>query len=204
MLLARTKRSGFTLIEMVISMSIFVVIGYGLVVALKAGRNSAQAVHDISDADHGLRTATSKLIDELGSSADTQITVTTLADGNNQVRFLMPIDVGGNLVWGVYDRTFGSTPAAQNKANWSICYTVRSQVSNGKTTRELVRRILDDKQVVQKESVLMTGLCSGGVATPGFKIAKAGVLWQITVNTEGVLQGKTGLGAVFHVQAQNT
>lgn len=199
----RATRAGFTLLETMISLTIFAVIGYSLAVVVDLGNDSQRSVLRVAAEDRSLRESTSFLTDELRSSTDSSIAVTTLGDGNSQVTFRMPVEVGGALSWGVYDKSLGATYADQNKANWSLRYTVRNVVTAGVTNKQLVRQILDDSQVVQKELVVAEGLRAGNLTPPGFRIVQTGDVWQVTVSTVGEYANKVGMKAEFHVQTRN-
>lgn len=197
--------SAFTLLEMVVALTIFSSIGYGLLIAVEAGSHSGTTVARVSEQDRELRSATTDLCSELKCSADSTITVTPLADGNHQIRFQQPIDDAGNPSWGVYDRLLGDTAATQNRVGWFVQYTVRTvPAALGGVDRQLVRQIVDDKFVVQKERVIADGLCRGTDVPPGFRMVQTGGLWEITLSTvNDTAAGTAGIRAVFHVQTRN-
>ena len=198
------NRSGFTLLETMIALSLFAILGYGLAIVVKVGNHSQATVVSIAAEDRSLRSACTTLVDELDCSSDAQITVTTLGDGNQQVKFLQPIEVGGALDWGVYDRMLGPDPASQNRSGWSIRYTVRDQpAGNGSIVKQLVRQTLNAAGAVQREKVMVEGLRSGAPAPAGFKVIKQGLVWELTLSTIDGFQGKPGLREVFHVHARN-
>lgn len=199
----RSRRSGFTLLEAMIALGIFVVVGYAVGVAVGAGNHSQRVVTRLAAEDRAVREASNSLIDELRETSDAQINIATLADGNHQVRFMLPIDLGGTAAWGVDDPVVGGDPVAQNKENWSVRYTVRDVSIDGKTVKRLLRQVLDAALNVQYEKVIVDGLRRGNVDPPGFKVVKTGDVWEITLSTEGREEGKSGIRAVFHVQTRN-
>jgi type II secretory pathway pseudopilin PulG len=200
----RTSRSGFTLLESVIAAGIFSVVGYSVAQAVRMGNHSQTTVMQVALGDRALRAATSSLVDDLRSSADAQITVTTLGDGNHQVRYMIPIMLAGVPGWGVYDPTLGPDAATQNRPNWSIQYTVRTVIgANGGPDKQLVRQVLDDTLAVKKEKVIIDGLRTGFSVPPGFKMVKTGSVWQITLSTLGSSASTTGITAVFDVHTRN-
>ena len=199
-----TDRSGFTLLETMIALTLFAILGYGLAIVVNVGNHSQATVVAVSAEDRSLRSSCTTLIDELESSGDTQITVTPLPDGNHQVQFLQPIEVAGAMDWGVYDRTLGPNPASQNRSGWSIRYTVRDQAAgNGSIVKQLLRQTLDTAGAVQREKVMVEGLRSGAPAPAGFTMIKQGSVWELTLSTINQFQGKQGLREVFHVHARN-
>lgn len=200
----RTRRTGFTLLEAAISTSIFALVGYSLAVCVGAANDSQRTVFTVAAQDRALREATSSLTDELRTSSDAMITVTTLADSNSQVDLQVPVESGGNLLWGVYDRKLGATYADQNKVGWKLRYTVRNvDPGAGVTGRQLVRQILDTGSVVRDERIVATGLNSGTQAHPGFKVEKSGSMWVVTVSTSGHSEGTSGVETRVHVRTRN-
>lgn len=196
-------RAGFTLIELSISVTILAVLGYSVAVSVDMANDSQRTVYTVAAEDRALRESSSLLTDELRSSRDTQIAVTTLADGNHQLEFKVPIEVGGALTWGVYDKRLGTTYADQNKLDWEFRYTVRNAVVAGVVNRQLLRQIIDTNSVVQEEQVVAEGLHSGTQDPPGFRVVQSGDMWVVTVSTAGKSAESPGIKAVFHVQARN-
>lgn len=204
MTLPRTRaRAGFTLVETVIALVIFSVLGYALGVAADVGNDSALQVVRLSSENRELRAATLQLAAELRTSSDDNITTAVLADSNQQLRFLQPITVAGSSAWGVFDRQLGNTAALQNRADWVVQYTVRDQMVNGVVQKQLVRQILDDTFAVQRERVVATGLRSGTDVPPGFRVVQNGAVWEITLSTDGPLDGNLGKSVVMHVNTRN-
>jgi type II secretory pathway pseudopilin PulG len=194
---------GFTLLESTIAIVISISLGYVLTVVLGISRHSERTVVKVAAEDADFRDATDTISRELRASTDAQVTVTLLPDGNNQVQFMIPLVAGGVVTWGVHDRMLGNDQASQDRQGWCFRYTVRSVVSGGVTTRQLVRQILDTTMTVQREKVLATGLRSGTQTPPGFRVAKTGAVWEITLTTEALVENKTQLGGVFHVRTRN-
>jgi hypothetical protein len=187
-----------------VSVALFAVIGYALSVAVSVGNHSQRMVLNVASEDRELRAATMTLMRELRMSSDATITTTALPDANTELTFRMPMDDAGAASWGVFDRTLGSTWALQNRVNWSLRYTVRDVVSpNGAINKQLVRQILDDLGVVQREKVMAQGLRPGGAAPAGFRVAQVGDVWEITLSTTGRSEGQAGIRTVFHVQTRN-
>lgn len=186
-----------------ISVSLLAVMGYGLFLALATGIGSQRRVSSFADSNRALRDAHARLREDLLLSADDQLTITVLGDGNDQLDLMHPVEVGGVLEWGVFDESLGTTPAEQNRPDWLIRYTVDVVVMGGVADRRLVRRIIDDLGAVRTEEILLTGLRTGTDDPPGFKIDPAGDLWQVTVSTEGTRETGQGRGTSFHVRTRN-
>lgn len=198
------SKSGFTLLEMMISMSIFAVLGYTLMTAVEVAHHSDVTVMRIASENRSMRTSTTSLLDELRSTSDSNIAVTTLADGNHQVRFKMPVQVAGVLGWGVFDRGLGATTDDQNKVGWSLQYTIRQLTgSDGRPSATLVRQILDDTGAWRSETVVMRGLRSGAQTPAGFKMVRSGDLWEITLSADSPSDHSAVLRTVFHVKTRN-
>ncbi len=198
-----SSRAGFTLLESIVALVAFTVIGGALALATRAGQQTERSVVDEASESHALRSVTRALTDELRSSSDTRISVTALAGGNDSLRFLVPIQIGATTDWGVYDKALGDTEALQNRAGWSLRYTVESVTTNGQTRRRLLRQELDDTQTVRRQRVVLDRLHSGGDTPPGFTVRKQGALWEIKVSA-GPRSGQgQGIQELFHVQARN-
>jgi prepilin-type N-terminal cleavage/methylation domain-containing protein len=195
-----TRASGFTLIETTVALTIFAALGYTLSVVVALGKHSQTTITGLTTEDRSLRQATTDLIDDLRNGSDANITVTVLPDGNHQVVFMEPIDLGGVASWGVYDRTVNPNPMP----NWQVRYTVNDQpLGNGLIDKQLVRQVLDDTGVLKKQTVLVDNLMLGTQVPPGFQMVKTGAVWQITLSTQGKVEGKSGIREVFHVQTRN-
>lgn len=199
----RHRQGGFSLLELMISLSIFGVIGYGLIEAVEMGGNSQEAVADAVESNEGMRSANSILSSELKLSSDDNITVVLLDDGNDQVTFMHPVQVAGVLDWGVFDATLGATEEEQNRPDWMIRYTVDTVVQGTTVNRRLVRQVLDDLDVIQSTEVVLEGLRRGDAEPRGFSVRRAGDMWEIQVTVAGATEGSNGQGEVFHVKTRN-
>lgn len=203
MRIVHSRRAGFTLIELMISLTIFAVLGYSVAISVDMASDSQRTVYSVAAEDRALRESSSFLTDELRSSRDSQIAVATLADGNHQLEFKVPIEVGSSLTWGVYDKRLGTTYADQNKIDWKYRYTVRNSVVAGVVNKQLLRQIIDTNSEVHEEQVIAEGLHSGTQNPPGFRVVKSGDMWAVTVSTAGKSAESPGIKAEFHVQARN-
>lgn len=197
-----SRRAGFTVLEVTIAATIFAVLGYVLLRSSEMGHDSHEAVANMIDRSANLRAGRSEITNDLMTASGDSITVTTLADGNHSLTFMMPISVGGVNTWGVYDRSLGSTEDEQNKEDWSLRFTVEEYVIDGEESHGLVRQILDDAGDIQKEELVIQGVHSGG-ATPGFSVVQTGDLWEVQINQVGHGEDSTGQGTSFYVLVRN-
>lgn len=200
----RRSRSAFTLVELSIALTLFTVLGYGLSLAMQSGGSASSTVSRMTAENGDLRELRNRLAGELEFARDGDIAVTVLADGNHQLNFMVPIDDGAGPDWGVYDTSLGLDTASQNRVDWRFQYTVQVRpLGGGALDRTLVRQIIDDTGVVQREEVLVGGLRSGTDNPPGFSITQAGDLWEVTVSTKRTDGNQGGRRVVFHVHTRN-
>lgn len=201
---ARRARRGFTIVELSVSLVIFSVVGYALAVVVDVGQESQTIVTGVANVDAQVREATQLLTADLKTASGTSITVTTLSDGNSQLRLQQPITVGGVDGWGVYDRTFGNDATSQNQSGWRVQYTVRNATAvDGSATKELIRQYLDGAGTIQSTQLLVTGIRDGQGTPRGFRVAATGDVWEVTIATTGDAPSNAGMRAVFHVQNRN-
>ncbi len=193
-------KAGFTIIELGISTSIFLVIATVLLGAIRMGNSSTNTVMQVTTTSAELRRATKALQDELGTTTEAELTIAVLPDGNHQVDFRVPVLNGANFDWGVFSSAYGPTPAEQNRVDWSLRYTV--DLVDG-TNRRLLRQVLDDAGVLQEQQVLVEGLRRGDAADPGFQLVQVGDIWELTVTTVGATANTNGRMIQFHVRLRN-
>lgn len=193
---APRSSSGFTLIETMIALSVFVVIGYALVGAVGMGQSSSRQVISKAGSNAQLRKASLSFTDELVMANGATMTVTDLPDGNHQVDFMLPITVGNVQVWGVDEPMIGPN------VGWMIRYTVEAQNGPEGVVNRLLRQVIDDAQVVQSTKVVAEGL-RAGVAQPGFSCVQTGDVWVTTIRTEGDEASSHGKEMEFHVRIRN-
>lgn len=198
MKIPHVSRAGFTMLEMMISLGVFGVVGYGVAVAIKSGGTMQGTVTRVSNDDREMRGASLSLLDELQCSSDSRITAEAQLDGSTLLRFQQPVEDAGGATWGVYDPTIGASEADHNRTGWYLRYFVRTV--DGR--RQLVRQELDAALAVQREKVVTEGLRAGNATPPGFQVQKSGSIWQITLSTDGA-HGEEGIRTVFHVKTRN-
>jgi hypothetical protein len=202
--LAAKGRGGYTLLETIAALGVFLIVWYSLGLAVRMGTESQRAVSLGSSENRDIRETIRLLSDELRVADPGSIAVAALADANSQLTFMVPVTVAGALDWGVYDKALGPTDADRNRADWQLRYTVVDvNVGNGVLEKRLVRRILDDAGAVQRETTLVRDLRAGGGAQPGFRVIQAGAVWEITLSTFGEQGVSQGENEVFHVCNRN-
>jgi len=176
-------RRGFTLLETTVALGVFLVLSYSLVVTLDMASDSQGAVTARSVEVRSARAAHAHFADELRQTDPDDVQITTLADGNHEVSFRQPIEVGGAAVWGVFDMTLGATEDERNRVDWRLRYTVTSAVEGGQTVRQLVRQIVDDQDNVVLQRAVSYGLAAGDGTAPGFRLTRAGDVWRVELGT---------------------
>ena len=197
------RSSGFTLLEMVVAMTLFSVIGYTLMSAVRMAHQSHRAVVASTIENGNRRKASTRLIEELASANSASIQVVTGAGVNDSIAFQLPITVAGVKEWGIKEESLSSIPADQSVADWSIRYIVLDLPWNGELRSSLVRQVLDDLDVVQVQDSIVDGLRSGALNPKGFSVQRVGVMWEVTLTTAGNANGSEGRSTVFHVKTRN-
>lgn len=197
------RRAGFSLVEMMIALGMFSVLGLGLAMASRAGSQASETVATATTENGNIRDVTRLLVQELTTARDADIVVNALLDGNDEMTFSVPVVVGGAPDWGVYDTSLGLTEADWNRAGWRFRYAARQVFEGGQLVdRVLVRQILDDTGVVQQERALLAGL-SDGVDPAGFTVRDVGDVWELTITTTRNGGGTSGRRMVVHVHTRN-
>lgn len=198
------RRRGLTLLEMAIAVSIFTTLGLSLFTVVDTARRSQEAVSAGIANNEELRKAFSSIAEELQCTRESLVEVVVLADRNHQVTFQMPIELGGVMGWGVDERSLGTTEAEQVRPGWYLRYTVVQEVDpTGYVNHVLRRQVLDDAFAVQLEETIAEGLNEGDDDDPGFTVARAGEMWEVSFSTDGHGTGTNGRKAVFHVATRN-
>lgn len=201
--LGRSRPPGFSLIEVVMASAIVTILIYAFAGAANMGNNSATVVNQVADENEREREAVSSLLDDFLITSDALIDVVPLADSNHQATFQLPIEVGGNMKWGVWDPDLGPDTASQTKEDWKIRYTVRTVNIDGENVRVLARQILDETETLQLERFVAERLRSGTETPPGFSVIKSGDMWEIKVSTTGKKSCDPGRKVEFHVWPRN-
>ncbi len=199
---ARSRR-GFTLVETMIALSIFSVVGYGMFVALDIGFDSSEIVVDVSRENRALRSAVRSLNDEMGQAQDASVTIGAGIKGNDVLSFMVPIVVAGTETFGVYDRTLGTAEADWSHENWQYRYTVEIVVVDGQERLDLVRQIIDEDETVIRHTTVAENLHHGNVDEPGFDVVRNGEMWVVTCTTYGSATSKQASSTSFHIRTRN-
>jgi prepilin-type N-terminal cleavage/methylation domain-containing protein len=200
---AQRVRAGFTLLEAMIAVSIFSLVGYGLFLAMDIGNDSHGTVLSVTANSRAVRESSRILHDELSATSDASIQVAVLPDQNNSLTFQVPITVEANPSWGVYDRRLGATEAEWNREDWSIRYTVVSQVIEGTQTRRLMRQLLDEVGDAQFQETIAENLCAGTGEAPGFRVEDTGEVWLVTCSTSPDPEHQAISTNTFHIRTRN-
>lgn len=196
-------RRGFTLLEMVVALSIFSVIGFTLMSAVRMAHQSHLAVVAATVENIDRREASARLIEELASANSATIEVVSLAGVNDSVSFELPITVAGDSTWGVREESLSQVPAEQSVAGWRVRYAVVAIPVNGVAQNSLVRQVLDELDVVRMQEQVVDGVRGGALNPKGFGVVVAGEMWELTLTTEGNAEGSEGRSTVFHVKTRN-
>ncbi len=188
-------RRGFTLLEIVVAMAIFAMVGMALKDTVMLSDHSQHEVFQHAGSNRHLREVSRRLLHELGATDADQITVTPLSGGNTEITFPLPIFDAGAPAWGVMEPGInGGAPSV----GWQVRYTVDSTGA-----ARLLRQVLDDTQVVQKSEVILEGLANDPAA-PGFVVVQAGSLWDVSLRLAGSGGlNENGRQANFQVRTRN-
>jgi len=198
----RARRRGFTLLETTVSLGVFLVLSYALVVTLDMANDSQSAVSVRSSQVRAARTAQHTFADELRQADSDDVVIETLADGNHQVSLRQPIVVGGAAVWGVFDHSLGATDEDRTRQDWRVRFTVVETAENGALVRRLVRQIVDEDGEIHRQLTLRSGLLSGAGARPGFQVTRVGDVWRVQITAEQHGSNATQVED-FHVGMRN-
>ena len=191
---------GFTLLEVIISIAVFGVIGVGLTQGVKIADTTQQSVSSESGHNRNMRDSVVLLRDELKACQDSSIEVETSPNGNHQLVFQVPVESGIGTGWGVYDRKLGSTTAEWNRVGWKLCYLVRE---NNQGQACLVRQIIDGGGDLQRETEIVSHvLANGQEEGPGFSVTATGDVWEVTLRTK-TGEGQAARTETFQIQTRN-
>lgn len=195
------SRAGFTLLELMITVAILGLVATAAMETISGSTSSSRSVTTAVLENASLRDSGKLISQELRSAGGGRFDVVVLADGNHELTFQVPVTVAGVAEFGVYDRRLGADEAAWNRADWSLRYTV---VPGNDGTRLFVRQVLDELDVVQRQTTLSSDLRAGNVNPPGFQVVDQGDVWEVVIATESAsaIGGEAG-GMKLHVRTQN-
>ena len=195
-----SSTGGFTLLEVIISIAIFSVIGVGLTQGVKIADTTQEYVSSESGHNRRMRDSVSLLRDEFRTCQNSSIEVETNPDGNHQLVFQVPVQSGIGTGWGVYDRKLGSTADDWNRVGWKLCYLVRED-NQGRSC--LVRQVLDAGGALQRETEIVSHVLSNGEGEgPGFSVVATGSVWEVTIRTR-TSEGQAVRTETFQIQTRN-
>jgi len=195
------SRAGVTLIELMVTVSILALVITATMETIGTGAASSRSVTTGVRENADLRDSGKRIGQELRSAGGGRFDVVVLGDGNHELTFQVPVTVGGVAGWGVYDRHLGGDEADWNRVDWSVRYTV---VPGDDGERLLVRQVLDDADIVQRETTLSGDLRAGNANPAGFQVVDQGDVWEVVITTESAsaIGGDAG-GMKLHVYTQN-
>lgn len=189
-----SSRSGFSLVEVAVATLALGSIGYVLSFALKAAADSQREITLRASEHRVVRQASRALLDELSMAGEDTIAFTQAIDTETNLRFQQRIEDGATA-------TFGLMHLGVPRTGWRVVYAIEEPASEA-DMRRLVRRVEDDAGVVQASQIVARGLRADDADPPGFRVVKAGDLWEITLSTEGI-GNRDGIEEAFHVRARN-
>jgi prepilin-type N-terminal cleavage/methylation domain-containing protein len=194
-------QAGFTLIEVILSIGIFAVIGVGLTQGIHIAESTQHSVSDEGNQNRKVRDGVELLREELKTCQEASIQVQVDGNGNDVLTFQVPVDSMGGVGWGVYDRKLGPTAVEWNRVGWSLCYRV--QADNQGNSSALIRQILNGAGDVQREAQIVGHLPELVAGAPrGFAIEQTGDVWEVSLTTLNA-EGKSPRTETFQIQARN-
>ncbi|QDV06529.1 hypothetical protein Poly30_20390 [Planctomycetes bacterium Poly30] len=168
-------RAGFTLVETILASTLFVGVGYVLLMSSQASQQSHRTVSMNVESNGTLREFTDHFQDELRSANRETLVLDQPAAGNATLRFQTAINGGGAEAWGVFDRRLSPDEAACNRDGWFIQYAVEQ---GGLALNELVRRVIDTNGDTQLMHVMATNVVR-------FSVDSTGEVWVVRLETLG-------------------
>ncbi len=193
-------RRGFTLIEVILAVGIFSVVGVGLTQGVHIAQTTHQSVSTQSTSNSDIRDGIGLLREEFKSCRESSIVVSQVLNGNDQLEFQVPVDSPLGTSWGAYDRYLGSLPAERNRVGWTISYVVQN---NALGIPCLLRQILDGGGALQREVQIVSNvLVDGHADAPGFTVTATGDVWEVTLKTL-TGDGQSTRTETFQVQTRN-
>lgn len=169
------KRAGFTLVETMLASTLFVGVGYVLIMSSRASEQSHRTVSMNVESNGTLREVTDRLRDELRSACRDTLQLVQPNAGNARIRFQTALDGAGAPSWGVFDRRLSIDEANCSREGWFIQYAVEQ---GGLAVNELVRRVIDANGDTQLMHVMATDVVR-------FAVDSTGDVWVIRLETLG-------------------
>jgi hypothetical protein len=196
--------AGFSLVEAATVGVVMTVVLIVLMSLMQVNRDGSRMIVRQTKATEALRKAADVVEADVMQSGSSRMTVGALADGNHALTLQMPASVtAGVVTWGVRDPSLGDDDATRARDGWFVRYTVVTALEGGRTVRNLVRQLLDGTLALQRQTVLMRDVRSGGAAQPGLRVVQNGMLWNVTMSVEAVRQGESGTSLSFDCWPRN-
>lgn len=156
--------------------TLFVGIGYVLVLSTRAGGQSHETVTQNVASNDSVRELSARLRDELRSARLSTITLNQPTAGNATLRFQTALEsAGGAAAWGVFDRRISVNEADCRRPGWSIQYAVEQ---TGLSPNQLVRRVLDETGATRLMHVMAEDVVD-------FRVDSSGDVWCVRWQTLG-------------------
>ncbi|MDF1837639.1 MAG: prepilin-type N-terminal cleavage/methylation domain-containing protein [Planctomycetota bacterium] len=191
---------GFTLLEVILAIGVFSVIGVGLTQGVKIAETTQVSVSSESGHNRSMRDSVSLLRDELKTCQDSSIDIELRSNGNHQLTFMVPVESGLGTGWGVYDRKLGNTTDDWNRVGWELRYQVKE---NQQGIPCLVRQVIDGGGTLQRETEIVSHvLAYGQQEGPGFSVTATGDVWEVTIRTK-TGEGQAARTETFQIQTRN-
>lgn len=173
---SRAQRgAGFTLIEMMIASTLFVGVGYVLLMSSRASERSHQTVSRNVESNDKLREVTARLQDELRSARSSTIELTQPFAGTATIEFQTAIDGFAGPAWGVFDRRLATHEDECSREGWTIQYAVEQ---GGLELNSLVRRVVDESGATHLVHTMVSNVVN-------FTVDATGDVWIIELETLG-------------------
>ena len=189
---AGEHRSGFTLVETLIASTLFVGIGYVLIMSTRASEQSHRMVSQNVASNGTLRDVSQRLQDELRAARLSSLTLDQPSNGNATIRFQTAIaGTGGTSSWGVFDRRISPDETLCHQPGWFIQYAIEQA---NLAPNALTRRVLDAAGTTQLVHVMAHDVVS-------FTVDDTGDVWCLRLETLGS-QGKREDGFDVHIRNQ--
>lgn len=149
MIIANKNEQGFTLVETMVVVSIFILIIAAIFGTASAGRRSWLTAEALLMTRQGARIGLSNMVKELRLSSSGHVTVS--AD-NSVVTFDIPFDADADGFLDVIANTDSIVFGAHNHQGWQIRYQINA------ADEQIVREILDNSGALVSQTILVRNI----------------------------------------------